>query len=1022
MRTMAGRASALGSLAGIALLWAGVAEGVEAPRPERVEFNRDIRPILSDTCFHCHGPDRAKRKAKLRLDLEEGAFADLGGRRAIAPGQVEESEAFARITSDEDSEKMPPPDSGRVLDARQIELIRRWIEQGAPWQKHWSLIAPARPPVPEVQPSAVVRNPIDAFILDRLAREGLAPSPEAPRATLLRRVTLDLTGLPPTPEEVDAFLADKAPEAYEQTVDRLLRSPRYGERMALEWLDAARYADTNGYQGDNTRTMWPWRDWVVRSLNENLPFDRFTVEQIAGDLLPNATIDQKVATGFNRNHMLNGEGGRIPEESRVDYVVDRVDTTSTVWMGLTLACARCHDHKYDPFAQKEYYQLYAYFNSVPESGSVDRGGNAAPVLRVATPESENRLAALRQAAKDAEGVLNAALSEIDAAQADWEQTVSTPATWAVADPAAVVSKAGASTSKLDDKSILLGGQSPQNDVHEVVIRTDQVGLTGLRLEALTHDTLPSRGPGRAPENGNFVLTKLEGEAVSVADPSRVQPVAFNAAQAEYSQPGWDVGGAIDADAKTGWAVANAPDRDAIVATFTFAEPLGFPGGTELRLRLRYESVHLEHVMGRFRLALTAGAILPPPVAAALAVPAGTRDEARKAQVRDHHRRLSPRFRERDAGLAAARKAVADFEGTLPEVMVMEDQPTPRESFVLVRGAYNQYGEKVSPGVPASLSPLPEGVPANRLGLARWLVDPANPLTARVAVNRAWQLFLGTGLVKTAEDFGVQGEPPSHPALLDWLATEFVRDGWNVKAMHRRIVTSATYRQASRVLPAILERDPENRLLARGPRRRLSSLVLRDQALAIGGLLVEKIGGPSVRPYQPPGLWEEMSFGQIRYEQGHGDDLHRRSLYTFWRRTLGPPDLFDTPARQACTVRQVRTNTPLQSLILLNDVAYVEAARALAQRLMSRSEDTPEARIVLAFRLATARGPDADERAILLRRLGLLRDHYRADPGAALKLVSVGEAPRDPNLDVPELAAYTAIASLILNLDETINNE
>ena len=989
------------------------------PGPAAVEFNRDIRPILSENCLHCHGPDRAKRKAKLRLDVEDGAKADLGdGRRAIVAGNPDESEALARITTDDPDEKMPPPASGRNLTASQVELLRKWIEAGAPWQKHWSLIAPERPSVPT--PAGLVRNPIDAFVLDRLAREGLAASPEAPKSTLLRRVTLDLTGLPPTIAEVDAFLADTAPDAYEKAVDRLLASRRYGERMALEWLDAARYADTNGYQGDNTRTMWPWRDWVVRALNANMPFDRFVVEQLAGDLLPGATLDQKVATGFHRNHMLNGEGGRIPEESRVDYVVDRVDTTATVFLGLTLACARCHDHKYDPFAQREYFGLYAYFNSVAESGAVDRGGNAAPVMRVAPPDLARRLAEMRTALAPLEARREAVLPEIDASQADWEKTAAVLPEWVASDPSTFASKTGGTLEKLDDRS-LLARPGRKTDVHEVILRSETANLTGLRLEALAHESLPFRGPGHAVENGNFVLSSLEGEVVSIADPSRSKPIAFSAARADYSQPGWDVAGAIDADPKSGWATQGTPTRDAIVAEFTFTEPVGFAGGSELRLRLHYESVHPFHVLGRFRLSTTTGMILPPPVAAALAVAPETRDAGQKALIRDQHRRLSPTFRAIEGELAAARKAIGDPEGSVPEAMVMEDLPTPRDSFVLVRGAYDQHGEKVSPGVPAILPPLAEGAPPNRLGLARWVVAPSNPLTARVAVNRAWQLFFGTGLVKTAEDFGVQGEPPSHPALLDWLATEFVASGWDVKALHRKIVASATYRQASRVSPAQWERDPDNRLLARGPRVRLSSLAIRDQALALGGLLVEKVGGPAVRPYQPPGIWEEMSFGQIRYEQGHGDDLYRRSLYTFWRRTVGPPDLFDTPARQACTVRQVRTNTPLQSLILLNDVAYVEAARNLAQRLIKGGE-TPDARITLAFSLATARAPSDAERAVLAGALDRLLGQYRRDPEAALRLVSLGESPRDPKLDVPELAAYTAFASLVLNLDETINKE
>jgi hypothetical protein len=764
--------------------------------PVTVEFNRDIRPILSDNCFACHGPDSAKRKVGLRLDTEEGAKGKRRRRYAIVPGKPEKSEAYLRITSADETEQMPPPSAHRQLTARQKELIRLWIVQGARWQKHWALIPPVRPAPPAVRSPAWCRNPIDSFILARLEKAGLGPSSEAEKTALIRRVTLDLTGLPPTPAEVDAFLADNRPGAYERVVDRLLASPRYGERMVLEWLDAARYADSNGYQQDRTRTLWPWRDGVIAALNRNQPFDQFTIEQIAGDLLPGATTAQKIATGFHRNHMLNGEGGRIAEESRVDYVVDRVDTTATVWLGLTLGCARCHDHKFDPFTQKEYYQLYAYFNNVPESGAVDRGGNAAPVLRLPTPAQSARLAEL-----------------------------------------------------------------------------------GRELQALDKQ-----------------IREL------------------------------------------------------------------------------------------------------PPKASAL-----TRKEL--AQKRE-----------------AVRKEREKVDRSIVQTMVMEELPKPRNTHVLVRGAYDKYGEKVAPGTPAVLAPLPNSTPPNRLGLAKWLVDPGNPLTARVTVNRHWQQFFGTGLVKTTEDFGVQGESPSHPELLDWLATELVRSGWDVKALHRLIVTSATYRQSSRLTPTLRARDPDNRWLARGPRYRLSAFTLRDQALAASGLLAERLGGPPVKPYQPPGIWEEMTFGQIRYQTDKGDSLYRRSLYTFWRRTVGPTTMFDTSARQVCSVRQPRTNTPLHALVLMNDPAYVEAARVLAERVLVEGGTSNEGRVTLLFRLVTARKPSAREGAILERALQRLRKQYQADKAAALKLVSVGESARNAKLDVTEVAAWTGLATVVLNLDEVVNKE
>jgi mono/diheme cytochrome c family protein len=774
-----------------ALLWVTTPATAAGPQA-KVAFNRDVRPILSDACFHCHGPDRAKRKADLRLDTEEGAFGDRGGYRPLVPGKPDQSELYKRITAPEGEGHMPPKASGRKLTSAQIDIFKRWIEQGARWQKHWALIPPARSPLPSVKNPAWVRNGIDRFILARLEKEGLTPAPEADRTTLIRRVTLDLIGLPPTPAEVDAFLADTGPDAYERLVDRLLSSPRHGERMVLEWLDAARYADSNGYQGDRTRSMWPWRDQVVRALNANQPFDQFTIEQLAGDLIPGATIEQKIASGFNRNHVLNGEGGRIAEESRVDYVVDRVNTTSTVWLGLTVGCAQCHDHKYDPIPQKDFYRLSAYFNNIAETGAVDRNGQANPVLSLPTPKQTE------------------------------------------------------------------------------------------------------------------TVTRLEK---------------------------------------------------------TIA-------GLEMRLRDK------------------------------------ATDPERKALQKQ---------------LADTRKKRDNVRKSFLEVMVMQERTPPRETFVLIRGAYDKHGDKVTATTPAALHSLPKDAPANRLGLARWLVSRDNPLTARVTVNRYWQIFFGTGLVKTAEDLGVQGEPPSHPELLDWLAREFMRS-WDVKAMHRLIVTSATYRQSSRVSPELLERDPDNRLLARGSRHRLPSLILRDQALALSGLLVERLGGPPVKPYQPEGVWAEMSFGKIRYVQDHGPDLYRRSLYTFWRRTVGPTDLFDTAARQVCTVRQPRTNTPLHALTLWNDVTYAEAARVLAERVMTHGGRSAEDRVTFLFRLATARLPHGAERQVLLRRYQKLLDHYRAHGDEALKLVSAGEAPRNAKLDLSEHAAWTALASLVLNLDEVLSKE
>jgi len=805
-----------------------------------VDFSRDILPILSANCFQCHGPDQKARKAKLRLDTKDGALRTQDP--VIVPGKSAESELVRRIASTEVEEQMPPPKSSRKLTPQQIELLRGWVDQGAPWGKHWAYEAPRRPDMPSVKDRVWPRNPIDCFILARLDREGLRPSPEATKEQLLRRVSLDLTGLPPALEELDTFLADRSPDAYEKAVDRLLASPPYGERMAWDWLDAARYADTNGYQGDPERTMWPWRDEVVRALNANMPYDQLTIEQLAGDLLPGATLSQKIASGFNRNHMHNGEGGRIAEETRVENVMDRVETTATVWMGATVGCARCHDHKFDPFTQREYYQLFAYFNNISEDGGI-RGGQIAPVIEVAGEEERARLEGLRKR-----------VQEIGAEVAGLETTL-------------FPAPAG-KTADISDKAA--------------------------KLPAAIRDDLK-----RKPEQRT--------------------------------------------------------------------------------------SVRLREMAGHFEKA-------EPPYGKALA-------------------KLKQAVDERDR-----------FSTGIPRVMVMDEMGKPRDTFVLVRGAYNKPADKVTAGVPACLPALPADAPRNRLTLAKWLVDPAHPLTARVSVNRYWQTFFGTGLVKTAEDFGVQSERPSHPELLDWLATDFVRTGWDIKRMHRLIVTSATYRQSSRVTPGLLERDPDNRLLARAPRYRLPSWMIRDQALAAAGLLVPKLGGPSAKPYQPAGVWEEATFGKKSYQQDKGEGLYRRSLYTYWRRIVGPTMFFDTASRQTCTVKVVRTNTPLHALTTLNDTTYVEAARSLAQRVLEQEQRTPEARIEFVFRLVNARRPTPVETKILIGSLQRVRSLYDADPEAATRLLKVGASPRNEKLDAREHAAYAALCTMILNLDETLTRQ
>lgn len=1002
------------------LFCAGAAAAAE---PAKVSFSRDVLPILSDNCFACHGPDQNHRKADLRLDIKEGALRTEGS--IIVPGKSGESDLVLRISSEDPNEVMPPPKSNRKLTAQQVDLIKRWVDEGAVWGKHWAYEPPKRPELPPVNDARWPKNDIDHFILARLEQEGLRPAPEAPKETLIRRVTLDLTGLPPTPEEIDAFLRDGSDQAYDRVVDRLLSSPRYGERMAWEWLDAARYADTNGYQGDPTRSMWYWRDWVIDALNRNMPFDQFTVEQLAGDLFPNPTQSQLIATGFHRNHMINGEGGRIAEESRVDYVQDRVETTGTVWMGLTFNCCRCHDHKFDPFTQREYYQLSAYFNSIDESGGTDAYPQARPVLAMPTPEQEKQISEL----KTREAALNKERTELEqklrSGQPEWEKSLVgadgrlLQAEWSPLVPETLTSDRGATLTKTDDNSILASGANPPVDSFTITVKTVLLDITGFRLEALPDPSLPNSGPGRA-ENGNFVLGEFK---VTVDE----KPATLTAVSADFEQQGFPIANALDGKPETGWAVL--PEFGKLhMAVFEARLPATTAeGARQLTIRLDFRSPHVSHVLGRLRLSATSSPAallrpMPENIRIILALSADQRNDQQKKELTDYALNNAAAFAEAKRNADTARQSREQAEKQVATTMILRDRAEPRDTFILVRGAYDKFADKVSHGVPAVLPSLPSDAPANRLTLARWIVSPDHPLTARVTVNRYWQLFFGTGLVKTAEDFGIQGEKPSHPELLDWLAVEFMSQGWDVKRLHRLVVTSETYRQSSKLAQGAAEHDPENRLLARGPRYRLPSWQIRDQALAAGGLLVERIGGKPVKGYQPAGIWEEATFGQIRYVQDEGDSLYRRSLYTFWRRIVGPTMFFDTANRQTCTVKIARTNTPLHALTTLNDVTYVEAARALAQRIMLVPSGDDDARIAETFRRLTARQPKPAELQILSRRLATLRKTFSGNEEAAKKLIATGESKPDPKLNPVELSAWTSLATLILNLDETLSKE
>lgn len=1039
-----------------------LALGLALSSAEQVEFNRDIRPIFSDNCYTCHGPDKANRKTSLRLDSETSVLADLGGYQAVVPGEPERSELYRRISAEDESKRMPPIYSERKLSASQIDLVRRWIEQGAKWQKHWSFIPPVRPSLPEVNNKLWVHNPIDYFVLKRLEQQGLAPSPEAAAETLIRRVTLDLTGLPPTPKEIDTFLSDHSANAYERLVDRLLQSPRYGERMAIRWLEAARYADTNGYQTDGERTMWRWRDWVIDAFNRNMPFNEFTIEQIAGDLLPNATLEQKLATGFNRNHRGNGEGGIIAEEYAVEYVVDRVDTTSTVWLGLTMGCARCHDHKYDPFKQKEYYQLFSFFNNVPEKGHAKKYGNSPPMIKTPTSQQQQELYDLDRRLQTAETQWKGLQPQLVAAEQAWEKSVIRPRMieWSITDGLeAYFPLDGNTVDRVTKVSNEKAAIPSFRDGNPDYVR-GQVGLAanfdGKRFIdagniadfgfydkfSIAAWIYPLDEKGGAIFTRTKDLNKETGYGLYLVDGKLqfdlVQRWLDDALRIETKQSlpsgRWyhvtvSYDGSRTAESAKIYMDGNPVETkvllDEFYQTFKTTEPfrIGGGGGPENRFHGFIDDVKVyNRLLDLEEIQLVSNRDR---INEILNTPPEKRSALQSAKLRAFFvaNDAPESIREAQQSIIALRRQREKLIDAIPTTMVMEEMNPPRDSYLLIRGSYDRRGDRVMPEVPAALNPLPEGFPNNRLGLAKWLVDPNNPLTARVTVNRFWEMYFRNGLVKTVEDFGSQGDWPSHPELLDWLATEFISSGWNVKALQKKIVMSATYRQSSRATPAMLLRDPENRLLARGPRMRLSAEMVRDQALAISGLLVEKLGGPSVKPYQPNGLWKDLSGGED-YEPDKGENLYRRSLYTFWKRTVAPPAMvtFDAPSRETCIVRQTRTNTPLQALNLMNDVTYVEAARVLAQRIMSESGPIPEDRLSFAFRLATSRRPTSAEREKLKAAFQYQLSQFQKDPHSALQLISAGEYPINEKLDMAELAAYTTMASLILNLDETISKE
>jgi hypothetical protein len=977
-----------------------------------IEFNRDVRPILSDKCFPCHGPDVENRDAGLRLDTFEGATADLDGYSAVVPGDVENSVLLLRIDGDDDV--MPPPDSKLTLSPAEKDVLRRWIAEGAKWAKHWAFVAPQRPGMPA---GTTEHHPIDAFVAERLKQAGLSLSPEASPERLIRRATLDLTGLPPTIEDVDAFVAAYQRDgdaAWAALIDRLMESPRYGETMALPWLDAARYADTDGYQFDGPRYQWRWRDWVIDAYNSKMPFDQFTVEQLAGDLLPNATLEQKIATGFNRNHRYNSEAGLVVEEFLLENAVDRVETTGTLWMGLTLSCARCHDHKYDPFTQRDYYGMIGFFNSVPEAGRAIKEGNSEPVIVAPTKEQQAELAAKERGLADAIAALAPTgepqnggplidrklahrypLDKAPAGKATLKGNPTFEGKTLVLDGASSIELSGQSTTlslRANSAFSISFWLRPDSLSDGVILSRQNGGTTRPGIEiSLVDDgriqfNLITRwvaGAGRATTKRRLAKDEWVHVALTndASQSANGQLIYLNGQPAETTV-------AYNTNSNVGGVSANRP---LMIGSGIRPGATNFTGAIR-ELRLYEATLWPEEVA---ILAATFGG----PERQAFSRTKTTTEYARYVKLREE---------------------LEAYRATLPTVMVMQEAAQPKPSYIRKRGVYHAYGDEVPRGTIAEFPPMDEALPRNRLGFAKWLVSPEHPLTARVAVNRYWQKYFGTGLVKTAEDFGVQGDPPSHPQLLDWLATEFIRSGWDVAAMQKLIMTSRTYRQSSKVTPALLEKDPENRLLARGPRIRLTGHALRDQALFVSGLLKERIGGPSVSPYQPANLWAEMSMG-MKYRQSKGDDLYRRSLYTIWKRTVAPPSMavFDAADRESCWVKRKQTNTPLQALTLLNETGFVESARHFAVRMLSDGGDDP---LGFGFRSVTARSLKTHERDVLNAALDQYRQEFASSPKEADRLISTGESPKNTEYDAVEIAAYTALANVLLNLDEVITRE
>jgi|TARA_B100001063_G_scaffold98088_1_gene91642 hypothetical protein len=975
----------------------------------KVSFNDEIRPLLSNSCYRCHGPDEEDRKAKLRLDTREGATKDHEGFTAISPGKIEDSELIYRIVTDDEDEMMPPPGKGERFTKEQIELFKRWIEEGAEYEVHWSYAKPVRPEVPQVDETMMkVRNPVDSFILSRLSKEGLSPSKEADAHTLIRRVALDLTGLPPTKAEVEAFLADESAKAYENLVNRLLAKPAFGEHWARMWLDLARYADSAGYADDPGRTIWAYRDWVIRAFNENMPFDQFTIDQIAGDLVSTPTEDQLVATAFHRNTKTNNEGGTSDEEFRNAAVVDRVNTTMATWMGTTAACAQCHTHKYDPISHAEYFQMFAIFN---QSEDADRR-NEAPIIQVMGDQNKKQVAHISaEIAKLKKEMEPAATLDLKAF-AEWEAALKAKVgRWDVLTPRKMTAVSGANFKAGSDGSVLVSGKTAGTDDYTISASSKLKKITAIKIEALAYDKLGSGGPGR---NGNFVINEVELT-------SGKTKASFLNASSTYDQDKFGAASAIDGNAgsDSGWAVGGSLGQDHHIV-IELDKPLD-GRNLELRLLQRYPN----HALGRFRILATDSAgpsmALSSDTIAILKTSPAKRSAAERAQLVAVYRKTNPSVIADTKKLADLKKQLAAVK-PLTSVPIMRDLPKNkhRKTHIQLRGSYLSLGEEVAPGVPQVFGSLPKGSNPDRLAMAKWLVDQENPLTARVVANRFWENLFGVGIVLTSEEFGSQGERPSHPELLDWLAVEFMGGGWDVKSFLRLLVTSSAYRQNSHVSDEMAALDPDNRLVARGPRVRLSAEMIRDQALAVSGLLSSKMYGVPVRPPQP-NLGLKAAFGGgTDWSTSSGEDKFRRGLYTSWRRSSPYPSMatFGAPNREVCTVRRGNTNTPLQALVTLNDPVYIEAAQALSRR-MAAQKGTVAEMIKHGFQLCLSRYPNEIENSRLIALYDSTRSKYAADQKLAREMATNPIGPLPKGIDVVELATLTVVANVLLNLDETL---